>query len=430
VPGLYRVSDDGYLDYFFHGGQWRAWESSARFVVVLSGTQGGKTVFGPPWLFREIQRRGPGDYLVATPSFPLLYVKALPEFLQLFERTLGLGRFVQSPVRRFEFSRDGLARTFGNRLAEPTTIYFGHASDPDSLEAATYKGAWLDEVGQKRFKLGSWEAVQRRLSIYEGRVLFTTTPYYLGWFKDRVADPAERGAAGYELVRFESIENPAFPRGEWERVRRELPRWKFDLFYRAIWTRPAGLIYDNFTAADRIKRRPVPKEWRRYVGIDFGGVNMAALFYAEVPNTKPRRYWVYREYFPQEKRAISDHVRAITAGEPPGLIAVGGAPGEGQWRREMRRAGLPVRRPSVSDVEIGIGRVYAAHQRGQIVVFDDLARYLDEKAAYSRALDEMGNPTMEIEDKGDYHLMDCERYLWSLLGGEKSRRAARSRQGA
>ena len=24
-------------------------------------------------------------------------------------------------------------------------------------------------------------------------------------------------------------------------------------------------------------------------------------------------------------------------------------------------------------------------------------------------------PTNQIEDKDDYHLMDCERYLWSLL---------------
>lgn len=389
------------------------WESDARFVCVLSGTQGGKTTFGPPWFYREIQQRGPGDYLVATPTFPLLHVKALPEFRNFFERMLGLGRYVQSPIRRFEFSRKGLARMFGRGNHAPTTVYFGHASDPDSLEAATYKAAWLDEVGQKKFKLGSWEAIQRRLSIYEGRVLFTTTPYYLGWFKERVADRARNDPA-YQLIRFESIANPAFPRAEWERMRSILPAWKFDLFYRAIWTRPAGLIYDSFTDADKIKRFSIPADWPRFVGVDFGGVNQAALFYARKPGTD--LYFVYRTYKAGGK-SVDEHVRDICNGEPTGLVAVGGAPSEDQWRLEFRRAGLRVVRPPISSVEVGIDRVYAAHGKHQIIVFDDLDEYLDEKAAYSRVLDESGEPTEEIEDKSQFHFMDCERYLWSILEG-------------
>ena len=110
-------------------------------MCVLSGTQGGKTTFGSPWFYREIQQRGPGDYLVATPTFPLLHVKALPEFRNFFERTLQLGRYIQSPIRRFEFSREGLGRVFGPGTHAPTTVFFGHAADPDSLEAATYKAA-------------------------------------------------------------------------------------------------------------------------------------------------------------------------------------------------------------------------------------------------------------------------------------------------
>jgi hypothetical protein len=58
---------------------------------VLAGTQGGKTSFGPVWLWREMQLRGPGDYLVVTPTFPLLEMKALPTLLQLFRGWLGLG---------------------------------------------------------------------------------------------------------------------------------------------------------------------------------------------------------------------------------------------------------------------------------------------------------------------------------------------------
>lgn len=358
---------------------------------------------------------GPGDYLVATPTFPLLYVKALPEFRNLFERTLRLGRFITSPIRRFEFSKYGLQATFGKGYHPPTTVYFGHASEPDSLEAATYKAAWLDEVGQKKFKLGSWESIQRRLSIYEGRVLFTTTPYYLGWLKKQVADRAAFDS-DYDLIRFESIANPAFPKTEWDRMQATLPAWKFNLFYRALWSRPAGLIYDNYLHADTIPRSRIPGDWSRFVGLDFGGVNTAALFYALKPNTDPPEYYAYRTYHPKEKKTSAQHVAEIRKGEPEELNAVGGAPSEDQWRSEFKSAGLDVRRPPIKDVEVGIDRVYAAHGQRQIKVFDDLDNYLDEKGSYSRVLDDQGETTDKIEDKEEYHLMDCERYLWAWLG--------------
>jgi hypothetical protein len=58
----------GELSFRFHRGQMRAWKSAKRFVVVLAGTQSGKTSFGPIWLLNEIQNRGPGDYMVVTPT--------------------------------------------------------------------------------------------------------------------------------------------------------------------------------------------------------------------------------------------------------------------------------------------------------------------------------------------------------------------------
>ncbi|MFC1996983.1 terminase large subunit domain-containing protein [Chloroflexota bacterium] len=417
MPDLYWIDDEGYFRYKFHGGQWDAWHSQARFVCILSGTQGGKTTFGPPWLYREIKEKGPGDYLVATPTFPLLYVKALPEFRKLFERTLKLGRFITTPIRRFEFSRFGLESLFGPDYANAaTTIYFGHANDPDSLEAATYKAAWLDEAGQKKFKLGSWESIQRRLSIYEGRVLFTTTPYYLGWLKRLVADRAAFDP-DFEIIRFESIKNPAFPKTEWDRMQKLLPEWKFNLYYRALWSRPAGLIYDNWLDADQIKPSPIPGDWPRFVGIDFGGVNTAALFYAQ--NPKNGTYYAYKTYYPQEKKTSAEHVAAILQNEPEGITAVGGAKSEDQWRMEFKAAGLVVKKPPISDVEVGIDRVYAAHAERKIKVFNNLAAYIDEKESYSRVLDDAGVTTGEIEDKADYHLMDCERYLWALLGEDR-----------
>jgi len=285
VPQPYHVTPDGGLSLDFHPGQWRAWDSTARFVIVLAGTQGGKTSFGPHWLYREIQQRGPGDYMVVTPTYPLLEKKALPEFLRVFEELLGLGSYVGGTKKTFTFTPAGEARTWGTAQDHPTRVMFGHAQDPESLESATAKAAWLDEAGQNKFRLASFEAIVRRLSLAQGRVLITTTPYNLGWLKQTFWDQRHE-RDDVDVIRFDSTENPSFPPAEMERARRDLPLWKFNMFYRAIFTRPAGMIYDCFDEA-RHKIRPfhIPLDWRRYMGQDYGGVNTAALFLAKEPKS-------------------------------------------------------------------------------------------------------------------------------------------------
>ncbi len=387
------------LRYNFHAGQRRAWASTKRFALVLAGTQSGKSVFGPCWLHREIQRRGAGEYLAVAPTYPLMNLKMLPAFLSLFKRRLNLGEY-KTQERVFTYHDDSVK------------VFFGHASDPDSLESATAKAAWLVEAGQKKFRLGSWEAIQRRLSIHQGRALLTTTPYDLGWLKQRLYDPWEKSGRDHpdiDVIGFESIANPAFPRAEYERARRELPRWKFDLFYRARFTRPAGMIYDCFDPKRHTRPRFfLPPAWPRYLGLDFGGVNTAGVFFAEEPGT--RRLYAYREYR-AGGRTAAQHVTELLKDEPEIPICAGGAKSEQQWRDEFAAAGLPVGEPDVSEVEVGINRVWGAINAGKLVVFDDLSGLLDELGSYSREVDDAGEPTEKIEDKSSYHLLDSVRYI-------------------
>jgi hypothetical protein len=256
-------------------------------------------------------QQGAGDYMVVTPTYPLLELKALPEFLRWFKVIHRLGEY-KTQSKQFVISKAGEIALWGKEQADPTRILFGYAAEPESLESATAKAAWLDEAGQKKFKVNSWEAIRRRLSIHRGRVLITTTPYNLGWLKQRVWDMWKQGAEDIDVVRFESIANPLFSRAEWEDAKRELPRWRFDMFYRAIFTRPAGLIYDAFNEEKhKTSRFYVPADWPRYVGLDFGGVNTAALFYAQKPGTN--RFYLYREY-KAGGRTAKEHAKAILQG--------------------------------------------------------------------------------------------------------------------
>lgn len=429
MDSLYTV-ENGRLSLHFHDGQRRAWDSSKRFVVVLAGTQGGKTSFGPHWLYREIQRRGPGDYMVVTPTFTLLEKKALPEFLIVFKELLGLGKYVGGSKKTFTFSVAGSLRTFGKKTAVVTKVFFGHAGDPDSLESATAKAAWLDEAGQRKFKGSSYEAILRRLSLAMGRVLITTTIYQMGWIKKKLYDlwmAAKQNHPTIDVISFPSTANPMFPKKEAERAKRDLPKWKFRMFYLGQYTKPAGLIYDNFDDVNHVVPRfPIPLDWPRFVGVDFGGVNTAAVFKAKNPANA--RIYTYRTYH-RGGLTARQHAKALKSGEGDGLVAFGGARSEGQWRREFRAGGLVIRVPVVREVEIGIDRVYAGHASGKSFVFDDLTEYLEEKGTYSRVLDEDGEPTEQIEDKSTFHLMDSERYIDSYLFNPKGRQRARSRQG-
>src|ERR1051326_3594047 len=366
MPDLATVQPDGRLVRRFHPGQARAWRSKKRIVLVLAGSQGGKTAWGPHWLHREIMTRGPGDYLVVSPSFQLMLKKMLPEFMPLFKGQLGLGDY-SGATRIFTFSPDGQRRTHGTTSDTTTQVFFGHAADPESLESATAKAAWLDEAGQKRFRLGSWEAIQRRLAVHQGRVLLTTTPYDLGWLYTVLFQPWKREKdAGQDhpdidVINFPSIANPAFPREEFERARRSLPGWKFRMFFMGMPERPAGLIYDVFDRVKHVVPPFVPEPiWPRWGGMDFGAVNTAAVLIAEEwsPQHQPTgRLVVYREYHPG-KRDIAVHVKAINAGEPRMPMVVRAPASEDVWGVRFARAGLPGREPPVRYVEVGIDVVY------------------------------------------------------------------------
>ena len=425
----YYTDEDGFLRFRYHPGQTRVMEKDERIVTTIAGTQSGKTVIGPWWLFREIKRRGPGDYLVAAPTFQLMKKKVLPEFKTLFERRLGLGFYHESD-KIFTFNTKGQQAVHGGAGDEPTKVFFGHAQDPDSLESATAKAAWLDEAGQKKFKHGSWEAIQRRLSIHQGRILITTTPYYVGWLKHEVVDEAPESDE-IATVHFDSVENPVFPEEEYKRQRQNLPGWKFRMMYRGRFERPAGMIYDCWDREEHcIPRFSIPDEWPRYLGLDFGGVNTAGIYLAKEPDTK--RYILYRCY-KAGGRTAKEHARAMKQGEPAmPKKAVGGSGSEDQWRHEFKKGGLPVQEPPVSEVEIGIQRVYSmlkatADERyddPHLQVFADLGDVIDEFESYQRELDEQDKPTEKIDNKSEYHRLDALRYIGSEIVDPKSKKHA------
>jgi hypothetical protein len=138
----------------------------------------------------------------------------------------------------------------------------------------------------------------------------------------------------------------------------------------------------------------------RFLGLDFGGVNTAGVFFAEERDDYHRptgRLFAYREYKAGE-RSAAEHCYHLMKGEPRIPTCAGGSKSEGQWRCEFAAGGtvngvrvpvIPIHgpaRPEVRSVDVGINRVFAAFALNQILVFDDLHWFLDELQSYSREL--------------------------------------------
>jgi hypothetical protein len=380
-----------------HPGQTRAWESKKRFVFIIAGTQSGKTSYMPIHLDKMIREAGEGDYLAVTSTYDLLKLKFLPE-LQNY--------FVHLFKWEYSASEKTIFRQYKPRMF--TRIICRSADAEGGLESASAKGALFDECGQDSVKVNAWEAIQRRLSLAQGRVLAGTTPYNMGWLKTQIYDKWRGGDPDIEVIQFKSTMNPSFPVEEYERARRTLPTWKFQMFYNGEFSRPAGMIYEDFGNEYIVPAFDIPAHWARYMGVDFGAVHTCNVWVAQDPESGI--YYQYRERL-KGNMTTAQHVSDIRQYNEYNLRAWGGAKSETQQRMDWSAAGLHIAEPPIWDVESGINRVTALLKERKYYIFDTQTGTIDQFGTYARVLDANGQPTEKIKDKETYHYLDALRYV-------------------
>lgn len=406
APVVYKTDllhyDGRKLTITLHAGQTQAHDSKKKHIFIISGTQSGKTSYLPIWLDREIKLKGEGDYLAVTATYDLLKLKFMPELQNYFVYLFGWGE---------SKSEKTIYRQYKPRMF--TRIICRSADAEGGLESASAKGALFDECGQDGVKVSAWEALQRRLSLSQGRVLAGTTPYNLGWLKTQIFDKWRAGDPDIQVVQFKSTMNPTFPLAEYERARRTLPTWKFEMFYNGNFSRPAGMIYEDFSQNHIIPAFDIPLSWARYLGVDFGAVHTSKIFLAQDPQSK--LYYLYRESL-EGNKTTNEHVKGVKQYNENNLIARGGSGSENQQRLDWSASGLNVRKPPISDVEVGINKVIALLKESKLFVFDTCTGIIDEFGTYSRELDSNGQPTEKIKDKANFHRLDALRYVASGLG--------------
>ena len=409
----YSRTADGGLSLDLHAGQWDIWDCTKRFVFGLAGTQGGKTSLTPLWLHREIYSdtygRGAGDYLAVTATYDLFKLKFLPAMRDYFEGVMKCGRYwAGERVIELCDPQTGLFRA--KRADDPmwARIILRSAESGSGLESSTANAAVLDECGMDSYTAETWRAIRRRLSLTRGRVLGVTTLYVLYNWLRQLYDEWANGRSDIAFIQFASIINPSFPRDEYEQALREMPEHVINMSYRGMYDKPPGMIYDCFDSQlCVIPPFAIPAEWLSCGSMDYGGINTVCLDLRKNPANGV--IYVTREYH-EGGRTADEHAKDLKGWNCQ--MWTGGAKSEGQWRREFRAAGLSVAEPTVSDVWVGINRVYGLAKQNRLMIFDTCQGTLGQMGTYGRKINKAtGEPIPdEIANKETYHYLDALRY--------------------
>lgn len=433
IHPIYKVDKKNKVVHaYLHEGQMQAWNSSKRFVFVLSGKQSGKTIYIPLPLLRWILQYGAGDYLVVSATNDLFIAKMLPLLKQFFVNDMGIARYWPGD-RLFELC-DPATGQFGATKSQDHEKMWGRiilrtAESEEGMQSFSAKAAVMDEAGIYDERV--WKDVRARVSVAGGPVLATTSLYDVtGWLKSQVYDLWLNDDPEIDVVTFISTVNPAFKKEEFESLRRTMTEYQFAMDFMAKFGRPPAGIYENFVdklredGGHKVKRFAIPKDWPRAVSIDPGIVSPGKTWYAHDPQSDV--WYCYRTEKGTRREdakelrvddlkrrdavvhAKDDIALAAAQGERVIWWAIGNK-GEKYWRGDYKKAGaLGVREPDITDVEEGIDRGYQLFGQFRVYFFDDLYELIDETIRYSREI-KNGEVTKNIKDKSTFHLIDSYR---------------------
>ena len=184
-----------------------------------------------------------------------------------------------------------------------------------------------------------------------------------------------------------------------------IPPYQRDARTRGIPQLGAGAIYPIPESEILVDRFDIPREWKRLYGLDVGWKVTAGIWLAQDPNTNI--WYAYSEYYKGESEP-SIHATAIRSrGETiPGVIdtaARGRSQIDGDNLMSMyHNLGLKLHDADKA-VETGLFTCWELLSSGQIRIFRDLHKFMEEYRLYRR--DEKGKVV-----KTNDHLMDAFRY--------------------
>jgi PBSX family phage terminase large subunit len=369
----------------------------ASILGAIAGTGGGKTVLGYWWLFLRMDHYKGFGWGLAEPTYQMLSKIILnspdperPDILHWLDR-MGMDPNYKA----------------GEKIIETVNgkIYIGSADNPDSLQGAAVRGYWLDEAGM--MSLLSFETAEQRVSMMNGQVLLTTTPYNRGWLKTEVADKADGKSIHVENWR--SIDRPGFPVERYELMKSRWSKERFSMIFNGTFEKPEGLIYSDFDRMRHIvpdpfigDRRPV----RVVGGIDWGFNNPGCILLIALDNDG-RKYVIHEIY--ETGKTLDNWIKfALSLQREFGVEKYYCDPSEPNNIEMMRRAGVYAVKGQ-NDVIPGINAVIEDLKTGNLLFVQDKAKYLIDEIEGYLWKEKEGSIKDEPVKEND-HAVDTLRY--------------------
>ena len=387
-------------------------QSQAKRKIVRAGRRGGKTVIAATICADKfLQGLRP---LYATPTSD-----------QLETWWYEVKRALAEPIEAGILKKNETEHTI-ERVGTKNRIKGKTAWNADMLRGDYSDFLVLDEY--QLMNEDTWEVVGAPMLLdNNGDAMFIYTPPSLHsrsiskardprhaakMFKKALEDTSGR----WQAFHFTSHDNPYISGEALVEIARDMSLASYRQEIMAVDDELATsqLVYGRFNEATcKIPRFPLPVDWPRYVGHDFGGANPAALFIAQDPVTG--YFYAYRAYLPGPGRSTAQHVeefKTITEGTTV-LKRAGGSHQEDEIRQGYTAHGWPIQEPKINRVLPQIDKVIGLMELNKYFIFDDLFPYLEEIANCLWKRDNQGVVTDQIENEQRYHLCACARYILS-----------------
>lgn len=374
---------------YLHKFQSEAVFAKERFIALVAGLQSGKTLGGSVWARIQFDTFPNDSGLIAAPTYKILTQSTLPKFFE-----------INPDLKKYYKKGD-------NEILIPNrgTIFIRSTENPNVLEGMTLRWAWLDEAGQ--MKLDAWVNIQGRLSILQGKLFITTTPYTLNWLFTDFYEQAKKGTAEYKVVQFKSSDNPYFPKEEYERVKGTMDARTFRRRYDGLFEKMEGLVYDDLGTADIVE--PKKLNFKEVIaGVDWGFNHPAAI--AIIGITNDNEYYLIDEYYKSgkttseiiEKCNYFKDIYKVRFWYPDSA--------EPDRLEEMKRAGLHPREVNKNSGSIikGIDCIRNLIRQNRFKIFNTCIYTQEEFSLYAYPEEGIGKDEEPIKEND--HLMDAIRY--------------------
>jgi len=387
-----------------HPKQREAYTSKARIICFVGGLQSGKSTVGGLWMYRKtaLQDIEGTNYLITSPTYKHLSQSIRPWVQSLFKNS---GVYNKG---------DEVYHLNGG-----SHMWLRSLTDPTSIEGIPSVSAiWADEAGMISYN--AWMALLGRSAFAKAPIFISSTPYSQNWLYRDLYVPWLKGLLpDVDIIQCKSIDNPFFPKDEYERQKTLMDARIFRMKYDAVFEKLSGLVYldwDDVLNGWESCVLPLDR-YQFFAGVDIGFADPFVVIVAAV--ARDGSHIILCDEFYRSFTSIHDKVSVLKQLNDKWsltMIYCDGAHPESIEAFCSAGLNAVASKKGPGSVQHGISIVTSLiRDRTLRLMAGKCNNFVDEISTYSyREVDDV-NKTTEEPLKMNDHAMDASRYLLSSI---------------